>query len=42
MFFDYKMVPDEFFSGKITVTVFDANTVTRNVEIGKWTSSSSL
>jgi len=36
MFFDYKLLPDEFFAGKISVTVFDANTVTRNVEIGSF------
>lgn len=37
MFFSMKLIEREFFEGKLVVTVFDANTVLRDVEIGKKT-----
>jgi len=35
MFFSMKLIEREFFEGKLVITVFDANTVLRDVEIGK-------
>lgn len=35
MFFELEANPEDFFKGKINVSVMDANTVMRNVEIGK-------
>jgi len=36
MFFEYKLLPEEFFRGKVKVSVFDANTFLRDVEIGSF------
>jgi len=36
MFFEHSKSPEEFFKGKINISVMDANTVLRNVEIGSY------
>eukprot|EP00027_Filamoeba_sp_ATCC50430_P012373 CAMPEP_0168566368 /NCGR_PEP_ID=MMETSP0413-20121227/14383_1 /TAXON_ID=136452 /ORGANISM="Filamoeba nolandi, Strain NC-AS-23-1" /LENGTH=1321 /DNA_ID=CAMNT_0008598385 /DNA_START=51 /DNA_END=4013 /DNA_ORIENTATION=- len=36
MFFELNMMAEEFFMSKINVTIFDANTIMRNVEIGSY------
>eukprot|EP01119_Soliformovum_irregulare_P020127 TRINITY_DN648_c0_g1_i1.p1 TRINITY_DN648_c0_g1~~TRINITY_DN648_c0_g1_i1.p1 ORF type:complete len:1282 (+),score=464.21 TRINITY_DN648_c0_g1_i1:141-3986(+) len=35
-FFEFHVLPEEFFAGKIRITVYDANTILRNVEIGSF------
>ena len=34
MFFEFQMTPEEFFHGKAKLEVFDANSISRGVEIG--------
>lgn len=35
MFFDFEVLPEEFLRAKLIISIFDANTVMRDVEIGR-------